>query len=108
MAARATPFTLPSMRVKSVTSRPDSRSGYVRRTIASDSFSAMEGQQVNQMIVMDGAVSRQLSAVSCQFSEDSGSPESRKPAQSKRRQPHRRTPLDSMPSTELVLLTAES
>jgi len=26
----------------------------------------MEGQQVNQMIVMDGAVSRQLSAVSSQ------------------------------------------
>jgi hypothetical protein len=33
--------------VNSVTSRSASRRGYVRRTIASDSFSAMEAQQVN-------------------------------------------------------------
>jgi hypothetical protein len=37
---------LPSARVNSVTSKSASRSGYVRSTIASDSLSAMDVQQV--------------------------------------------------------------
>src|SRR5579863_1631872 len=49
MAERATPRTLPSKRVNSVTSRSASRKGYVRKTIASDSFSAMEAQ----LIILD-------------------------------------------------------
>ena len=41
LAERATPFSLPSARVKNVTSRSASRIGYVRSTIASDCFSGM-------------------------------------------------------------------
>src|SRR5947207_5633555 len=49
-AARATPRTFPSVRVKSVTSRSDSRNGYVRRTIASDSFRGMDGERVTKLL----------------------------------------------------------
>jgi hypothetical protein len=56
MADRATPRTFPSTRVNSVTSRSASRNGYVRKTIASDSFSAMEAQQV--IFDCNGAVLR--------------------------------------------------
>src|SRR5580700_7954587 len=62
-ADRATPRTLPSARVNSVTNKSASRSGYVRMTIASVSLSAIESQQVQSekkfglndgRIVMDG------------------------------------------------------
>jgi hypothetical protein len=56
MAERATPRTFPSKRENSVTSRSASRNGYVRKTIASDSFSAMEAQQV--IFDCNGAVLR--------------------------------------------------
>ena len=42
LADRATPLTLPSARVNSVTRASASRNGYVRKTIASDCFSDMD------------------------------------------------------------------
>src|SRR5215472_12863509 len=69
LAERATPLTLPSARVNSVTNRSASRSGYVRKTIASDCLRAMNYRlitreqpgRMSRDVVYETAVRRLLS-----------------------------------------------